>query len=124
MNKKKVSMAAVLVTGLLLAGLGCSSSSSSSGNSVAAAIGGLPDAQLSAGQNDSIVVTALWQVIPGSPLSNYSNAGYVITDEAESADPLLRYEMILNSFIEILYSDFRILNKSIFLNLLLLRDKR
>ena len=80
-------MAVVLVTGLLLAGLGCSSSSSSSGNSVAAAIGGLPDAQLSAGQNDSIVVTALGQIIPSSPLSNNTNAGYVITNEAESADP-------------------------------------
>ena len=87
MNKKKVSTAVILVTGLLLAGFGCSSSSSSSGNSVAAAIGGLPEAHLSAGQNDSIVVTALGQVIPTSPISDYSNAGNVITDEAESADP-------------------------------------
>ncbi len=91
MNKKKVSIAVVLVTGLLLAGLGCSSSSSSSGNSVAGAIGGLPDAQLSAGQNDSIVVTALGQIIPSSPLLNNTNAGYVITAEAQSADPFYLY---------------------------------
>ena len=32
-------------------------------------------------------MTALSQVIPTSPISDYSNAGYMITDEAESADP-------------------------------------
>ena len=82
---------AVVITGLLFAGLGCSSSSSSSGNSVPAAIGGLPSAQLSAAQNDTIVVTALQQIIPSSPLSDSYVVGNVITSEAESADPLYLY---------------------------------
>lgn len=90
MQKWKIAVTAASVIGLLFAGFGCSSSSSS-GNSVAATIGGLPVAQLSASQNDSIVVTALELIIAISPHSNYFNAGNVITDEAVSADPFYMY---------------------------------
>ncbi len=91
MNRKTISVLTVFVIGIMFAGLGCSSSSSSSGNSVAGTIGGLPNAQLSASQNDTIVVTALQQIIPSLPLSDPSMVGNMITDEAESADPLYLY---------------------------------
>jgi len=96
MKLVKVSLIRLIVMGVSMIAFmgilwGCSSSSSSSGNSVASAIGGLPSAQLSASQSDSIVVTVLQQIIPSSPIADYSIAGDVITNEAESADPFYLY---------------------------------
>ena len=95
MKSLKISLNRLMIMGISMIALmsiliGCSSSSGSggSGGSVPSFLNGLPTSQLSASQNDSIVVTALGQIIPSSPLSNNTNAGYVITDEAESADPL------------------------------------
>jgi hypothetical protein len=66
---------------------GCSSSSSSSG-SVSSFLNGLPTAQLSQDQNNSIVATVLQQIISSSSIINSNFIGSTITDEVNSADPL------------------------------------
>lgn len=75
------------ILGLIVALANCGNSPSSGGR-VASFLNGLPGAHLSNDQNNSIIITALQQISPSSPLPFGWMAAYEITGEVSSADPL------------------------------------
>ncbi len=88
----KVSFGRLILLGFGMVGLiwafsNCGNTSSPGGR-VPSFLNGLPAAHLSNDQNNSIIITALQQIYPASPLSYGWMAAYEITGVVSSADPL------------------------------------